>query len=200
MKMNRSRFLASGLICITALSAMQGYAEPPENFPVNNRFSGTYEASTEADSNGDMAGGTRSTTFGTARGYPAGKTRSPIQTTRHSDIANWDGSTFCDFDSSGEPIAVEVLYVAADFVTRYSNRDLLYGTMASSPPSTLCVNFIDRSFSAVVHYDIKGGTGRFESATGNVVTTSKGDDFDNGLGSSVGRTTGELQNVRRLKN
>ncbi len=89
-----------------------------------------------------------------------------------SDLAEWDGFTFCDFDPvTGEPIAVELVYLKSTVVSRLENGDLLTSQLDTAPTSTLCFNFLDSSITFEVHQIVTGGTGRFDGATGSLVGT-----------------------------
>lgn len=98
-----------------------------------------------------------------------------VSTATVGGVAAWDGATFCDFDDTGSPRGVLLDYVGVQQVWRRRNGDLVYLTQSSSPPSTLCFNFIDNASSTFeVHLDVTGGTGRFEGATGEVEVSGHG--------------------------
>jgi hypothetical protein len=151
-------------------------------------WSGSYVPSADADVDGDMQGGAIGTTVGDGT---AGRT----SMTAWNDVAQWDGETFCDFDADGNPVAVPVYYVSIDTVSRVANGDLLYGRLASSPPSPLCFNFNDSTFTFEVYLDVVGGTGQFEDATGQLHFIGGGRELHTGFGSQFGTAEGVIYGV-----
>jgi hypothetical protein len=123
--------------------------------------SGAGVPSQDVDSDGSMSGGGVSTA--------ACRDRFGVSTvTGAGDLADWDGQSFCDFDGDGNPRGALLYYLTTDQVIRYDNGDLRYERIASSPPSTVCFNFITNdSFSVEAHSETVGGTGRFKGATGH---------------------------------
>lgn len=156
---------------------------------VREQWSGWWYVSSEADVNGDLGGG--------ATGISAGSgSFGRFTGGGSSDIAPWDGVSFCDFDEAGNPIAVQVYYVSLSNVQRYSNGDLVYTQLAGSPPSGLCFNFLTNTSRFDLHLDVVGGTGSFEGATGEVAVSGSSVDFLTGMGSQYGSTTGVIYGVR----
>jgi hypothetical protein len=148
-------------------------------------FSGTSFSSSDADSDGDLQGGSRGS------GVIKGSLGNGVYASQ-GDTDEWDGSTFCAFDDNNAPIAVELVYVSNSGVTTFENGDQLMSTLASSPPSTLCFNFVDGTSSFKIYRDIQGGTGRFEGATGTTEVTGTARPVDDGFSITQGTATSVL--------
>ena len=70
--------------------------------------------------------------------------------------------------------------------------------MADSPPSTLCFNIIDNVSSTFeIYFNIAGGTGRFEGATGHSITTGSSRNIFDGHSGFSGSNTGEIFLIKK---
>lgn len=126
-------------------------------------LSGWGMPSQEADADGSMGNGTEATVFG--KGAFGGTVNHYV-----IDFADWDGSSFCDFDAeTGVPGGALLYVIRHSNILRTESGDLLYRNMANSPPSTICFNFSTGQSSSTIYLDIMGGTGRFRGATGSSV-------------------------------
>jgi len=166
-------------------------AAPVLAAPFQSTSSGTTFASADADLNGDLTGGGRGS--GLAKG-----TFGPAAIVSQADLLGPTG-TFCAFDPDipQRPIAIELAYFANDSVATFENGDQLISRMASSPPSTVCFNFIDGTSTFEIHRDIVGGTGRFDGATGVLHTTGTARRLTptatGGFSAFQARTVGEIE-------
>jgi len=96
------------------------------------------------------------------------------------DLADWDGVSYCDFDPvTVIPSGVVLDYLTLSSVIRVSNGDRLELEMSSSPPSTLCFNFVFNNFTLEVYSDVVGGTGGFSGATGSIESRGGGRSLQN---------------------
>lgn len=193
--MNREPFSvlrAQTLAVVLLLACGHGYAQPNGPSELNERFSGSFFVSNDIDVNGDGEGGSRTFLHGNSRQSNNGGP-SRIQYQVENDTLPWDGQTFCDFDDTGNPVAVEIVYIHSTFVRRTSNADLLYVAMSSSPPSTLCFNFVDNSYTLELFYEVIGGEGIYEGASGQIRTTASGTQFSPTMGGLIGEMKGSLQ-------
>lgn len=161
---------------------------PKDSDNLRDRFSGSFFTTKDIDINGDGDGGSRTHLTGSSR-----RAHQPISYEVENDILPWDGSTYCAVDDAGNPVAVELTYIYSTFVRRSSNRNLLYGNMASAPPSTLCFNFVDNSYTLTLYYDLIGGEGRYRGATGQAVVSAEGTQFSATMGGLTGRLKGEVR-------
>ena len=133
------------------------------SIPVHQSLSATTFRTAEADWDGDMEGGNRSSgaitgTFGKAT------------FTAQADIAPWDESTYCEFDpDTGAPVGIEFVWLTSTIVTIQQNGDQLVSKLSSSPPSISCYNFVEDINRFKLFHDIQGGTGKFAGATGTTV-------------------------------
>lgn len=183
-----TRIAVAALVALAVGAAGPAWADGTRSVEVRDEWSGWWHTNQEADVDGDLQGGAIGENMGRGR---LGRFTNGTS----SDLLPWDGASFCDFDADGYPIAVTLYYVSLDVIGRYADGDLLYYRAASSPPGQLCFNFVDNSFTMEVHYDLVGGTGRFEGATGRVVTVGAGQDFLTGFGSAYGTSTGLIHGV-----
>lgn len=149
--------------------------------------SGWTVVSSEADVDASLTGGSTSHSSGRS-------TVGPLTAGASSDLGDWDGSSYCDFDpDSGAPRGVLLHYVAFSQVVRFVRGDLMYLQLDSSPPSTLCFNFIDNtSFTVELHLTVMGGTGRFEGATGSLVSRGSGSNLSSTLSAFEAETEGQI--------
>lgn len=116
-----------------------------------------------ADFDGSMSNGNETTALGHGT---FGATVEHAMT----DFADWDGTSFCDFDpDTGAPRALEVVLIAYSSILVTPNGDQLIRKISSSPASTICFNFTTFMAENTVYLDVVGGTGRFEGASGNSV-------------------------------
>ena len=151
-----------------------------------SKFAGSSTATTDADFNGDMQGSGEGQSFGT------GKLGTFVAHSQ-ADREPWDGSTYCDFDETGAPIAIQEEYIGFVSVVSYQNgEDQWFDELDTSQPSTLCFNFVDGTFTFEVHTIITGGSGQFEGATGFATTSGSGSVLRSGFSQSTGTTTGEI--------
>ena len=149
--------------------------------------SGWSLASDAADSNGDgEGGGTSQVQMNGTYGNSTGSAR--------SDLLPWDGFSFCDFDpDSGIPSGVLLKYETRSSVARFANGDLLYTVLDPAADSTLCFNFVDsRTGTFEIFSLVVGGTGRFESATGELVSTGKSTAIQSGHSGIEFEINGEI--------
>ncbi len=155
MKKENLKIVTAVFFTLVAAVGMPVHAKP-----FSNSFSGATTTSEEANTSGDL-------TFGSvSQGRSKGSFGTATQSGR-SDLIDWNGATFCD-SGAGPFTGVELVYHSASIIASYDKRgDQLYAVMSASPLSTLCVNFADGVSSVFeIHYDVIGGTGRFEGATG----------------------------------
>jgi hypothetical protein len=128
--------------------------------PFHRTFSG-WGIATEIDTNGDgvTAG---SGTYGSMGKF------GPATTSIQTEQAPWSGGTCFD-----KPWIIEVQYAAGTSIDRYQNGDLIFSVLDPDPenPSTACFNLITLRGTATINVLIRGGTGRFEGATGWTTTT-----------------------------
>ena len=90
-------------------------------------------------------------------------------------LDEFDGVSFCDFDPvTTFPSGAILNYISASAIFTSENGGQLYFVLNPSPPSTLCFNFVDESFTFEQFFDITGGTGQFEGATGSIFNTGSG--------------------------
>lgn len=169
-------------ICLSLFLAFLSGTASAKDFHMN--WSGWSRSSSDADSNGDMEGGGVSHLLGTGS---LGK----AQSGGSFDNLPWDGSSFCAYNDSGQPEGVLLYNAAGTEISRASNGDLLYRTLASSPPSTLCFNFVTSTANAEIYYQIIGGTGRFQNATGESVAKLV-IDIKQGINGAQGTETGKI--------
>lgn len=112
--------------------------------------------------------------------------------TTAGDLIDYDGASApCDFDEAGNAVAIPLTYLNVSSVIRNLRGDQLYTEQASSPPSTVCFNFVDFSLTYELYVDVVGGTGRFEGATGTLVTRGSGQQLTS-VGPFEGYTEGTL--------
>lgn len=103
-------------------------------------------------------------------------------------LGRFAGRSFGASEFSGEYCSdteVKLNWVADTAVYTAANGDVLYAVFApeaGDPNSELCFNFLDNTFRATVYLKISGGTGRFASATGDLVVASTGVLAASGLG------------------
>lgn len=154
-------------------------------------WSGWSRDSNEADTNGDLEGGGTSHLVG--RGV-LGRAESAAS----YDSLPWDGSTFCDFNETGQPEGILLYTVAATEIARAASGDLLYRKIASSPPSTVCFNFVNSVATVELYYQITGGTGRFREATGETVLRMTVD-VQQGINGAHGTEEGHMRVSRSHK-
>lgn len=147
-------------------------------------WSGVSGENSDADRNGDMESGGYSIMSGNG-------TLGRATTYASFDGGTWDGSTFCAFNENGQPEGILLYSVDSTEVARAANGDLLYRKQASSPPSTVCFNFITSTAVVESYYDIIGGTGRFEGANGNTMLNITVDVLD-GINGASGTETGTI--------
>ncbi|MGE0624708.1 MAG: hypothetical protein AB7I04_03665 [Pseudomonadales bacterium] len=115
----------------------------------------------------------------------------PFTVTNAGDLGQWDGSTFCDHDDTGAPVAVLLHYLGFSSVVRTIGGDQLYLRANGSAPGSLCYNFVFDTFTWETNGDIVGGTGRFEGATGSIHMAGSGRSLGN-LDPFEAKITGEL--------
>jgi hypothetical protein len=119
-------------------------------------------------------------------------TLGPVVLTTAGDLIAYDNvSAPCDFDEQGNPIAIPLEYLGASSVIRTRRGDQLYTEQASSPPSTICFNFLTGSLTYELYVDVVGGTGRFAGAMGTLVTRGSGQQLRS-VGPFDGYTEGTL--------
>ena len=186
MKNFRSNFTlrAAGVFCclmVTGSGAAFGDSALPSNGAVVVQSgSGSSLSSDEADSNHDGQGGADG--WFVSNGF-LGDARSNTR----SDLLPWDGHSFCNF-KGGSAQGVVLTYSAISNIDIAANGDQLFSVMSSSPPSTVCFNFVDnQTLTFEAHYDVVGGTGRFKGASGTSVSTGSGTMFVPGHTSVVFR-------------
>lgn len=125
--------------------------------------SGWNVASAGADVDGSMSGGNDSTEF--CRGTFGASVNHSM-----ADYADWDYTSFCDFDpDTGIPRGIELVAIAASNILVTPSGDQVYREMSNSPPSTGCVNYTTLESHGTIYLDVVGGTGRFKGASGNSV-------------------------------
>jgi len=77
---------------------------------------------------------------------------------------------FCEFFPP-EVVIVRIPMIARSIITRYTNGDMLFASLATDTPSSLCVDVNSRTVTSEIHWVITGGTGMFAGATGMLKTT-----------------------------
>ncbi len=162
------RIMAIGVAAVLALPQMATAENSKQDRDggtqhVRQTFSGWSYFVEEADSDG-VPGGSES------RAYVVGEgTGGRVETSSQSDIAPWDEVSFCNSDRG-----VVLYYVSTSLITRYPRGDLLYSKLANSPPSNVCFDYTDETFTATIYADVVGGTGKFANATGALTYTFSG--------------------------
>ncbi len=185
MEKENLKIITAVFFTLVAVVGMPVHAKP-----FSNSFSGATSASEEANTSGDLTPGSISQSrskgsFGTA-----------LQSGR-SDLIDWDQFTFCD-SGAGPFAGVELVYHSSSIVASYDKRgDQLYAVMSASPVSTLCVNLAN-SVSSVfeIHYDVIGGTGRFEGATGQYSIEGTATVVQNGHSGFTGISSGDITLIK----
>ena len=156
---------------------------------IRAEYSGWFNLLDAADVDGDQQGGSHASTAGTG-------SLGRFTSGGSSDLMPWDETSFCAIDASGNASGIELYYNSFSAVQRLASGDLLYARLASSPPSSLCFNFVDNTFTFEIYMDYFGGTGRFADANGQIRLMGGGLDFLDGSGSLYGEIDGEVHDVK----
>ncbi len=148
---------------------------------VRGTASGWVHYSAAADLNDDG--------FSGVLGQSRGKSNlGQFDSSNSGDVLPWDGLSFCD---SGNGILLT--YGSSSSVIRLKSGDLIYGRLSETIPSTLCFNIVDNvSYSFELHEDVLGGTGRYEGATGTMVSIGAGRNITAVHATASGTIEGEL--------
>ena len=148
------------LVAFCALLATASTGAYGQAIPLKQSGSGWSDA-TAIDSNGD--GEPKFSSWSASTGSLGGANTNGL-----TELLPWDTVTFCG------PNHVQLDYFSASFVDRAANGDLLFRVMSNSPPSTLCFDFVNETFTFEVYTDVTGGTGRFEGHGGTGIITGSG--------------------------
>lgn len=117
-----------------------------------------WQVATEVDADGDGI-----TAYAiTSKGF---STWGPITSNALVELAPTGG--FCDDDSN----VIESTNTHGSYVIRTQKSDLFYGRVTSG---TSCSDLTTSTFTYTANWEITGGTGRFEGATGSFTSTGTG--------------------------
>ena len=148
------------------------------------KWSGWSRTDVAVDNDGDGEPGLVSQQTGTG-------TLGPAVSTGIAENAAWDGQSFCAYNDEGVAEGILLTSIATTNVIRTATGDLLYSKLASSPPSTVCFNFVTSVAQVESYLDIIGGTGRYKGASGTSVRRLRVDVM-NGINGAKGQERGQI--------